>query len=154
MDLHRTSSFHFIPNYDANVSQIEGILTCVLGFGSYLILVDFPEKSPKSWNFLNESELTGRVAALLAPGQALFRTLHAEVEAWFQVRSHSARAERAWLDRGLDHDQADLNCAGTSRCSLAPEEAGQSSLREDFCPPRSCRNPHEATRSNLVKHIS
>ncbi|KAL4966538.1 major facilitator superfamily domain-containing protein [Aspergillus stella-maris] len=35
---------------------IEGILTCVLGFGSYLILVDFPEKSPKSWNFLNESE--------------------------------------------------------------------------------------------------
>ncbi|KAL4926660.1 major facilitator superfamily domain-containing protein [Aspergillus undulatus] len=35
---------------------IEGILTCVLGIGSYLILVDFPEKSPKSWNFLNEAE--------------------------------------------------------------------------------------------------
>ncbi|KAL4939422.1 hypothetical protein BDV06DRAFT_225021 [Aspergillus oleicola] len=35
---------------------IEGIMTCVLGFGSYLILVDFPEKSPKSWNFLNETE--------------------------------------------------------------------------------------------------
>ncbi|KAL2870160.1 major facilitator superfamily domain-containing protein [Aspergillus lucknowensis] len=35
---------------------IEGILTCILGIGSYLILVDFPEQSPQSWHFLTEPE--------------------------------------------------------------------------------------------------
>ncbi|KAL4995732.1 major facilitator superfamily domain-containing protein [Aspergillus recurvatus] len=43
---------------------IEGILTCVLGLGSYIILVDFPEQSPKSWNFLNESEAAYIVASI------------------------------------------------------------------------------------------
>lgn len=37
-------------------TQMEGILTCVLGLGSYIFLVDFPEKSPKSWKFLNQTE--------------------------------------------------------------------------------------------------
>ncbi|KAJ5504965.1 phthalate transporter [Penicillium fimorum] len=35
---------------------IEGLLTCVLGLGSYIFLVDFPEEAPKSWKFLNETE--------------------------------------------------------------------------------------------------
>lgn len=37
-------------------TQIEGLLTCVLGLGSYILLVDFPEKAPKSWKFLNQIE--------------------------------------------------------------------------------------------------
>lgn len=37
-------------------SQIEGIVTCLLAVVAYFIIVDFPEDSPKSWNFLNESE--------------------------------------------------------------------------------------------------
>ncbi|GAT27543.1 phthalate transporter [Aspergillus luchuensis] len=44
--------------------QIEGILTCVMGIGSYAILVDFPEQSPKSWHFLNESEAAYVVATI------------------------------------------------------------------------------------------
>ncbi|KAL4986010.1 major facilitator superfamily domain-containing protein [Aspergillus falconensis] len=43
---------------------IEGILTCVLGLGSYIILVDFPEQSPKSWHFLNESEAAYIIASI------------------------------------------------------------------------------------------
>ncbi|GLB14927.1 hypothetical protein AtubIFM61612_004732 [Aspergillus tubingensis] len=43
---------------------IEGILTCVMGIGSYAILVDFPEQSPKSWHFLNESEAAYVVATI------------------------------------------------------------------------------------------
>ncbi|KAL3436114.1 major facilitator superfamily domain-containing protein [Aspergillus tetrazonus] len=43
---------------------IEGILTCVLGLGSYIILVDFPEQSPNSWHFLNESEATYIIASI------------------------------------------------------------------------------------------
>ncbi|KAJ4292749.1 hypothetical protein N0V90_009412 [Kalmusia sp. IMI 367209] len=35
---------------------IEGVLTCVLGILSYIILVDFPDKAHKSWKFLNERE--------------------------------------------------------------------------------------------------
>ncbi|CRG87188.1 putative transporter C1002,16c [Talaromyces islandicus] len=35
---------------------IEGTLTCLFGIVSYFILVDFPEKSPQSWKFLNERE--------------------------------------------------------------------------------------------------
>ncbi|KAL4744770.1 hypothetical protein BDW72DRAFT_199275 [Aspergillus terricola var. indicus] len=38
--------------------QMSGILTCILGLGSYIILIDFPEQSPKSWHFLNEPEAT------------------------------------------------------------------------------------------------
>ncbi|KAL4904014.1 hypothetical protein BDW74DRAFT_31494 [Aspergillus multicolor] len=43
---------------------IEGILTCVLGIGSYIVLVDFPEQSPKSWHFLNESEAAYIIASI------------------------------------------------------------------------------------------
>ncbi|KAJ5308906.1 hypothetical protein PENANT_c013G03882 [Penicillium antarcticum] len=35
---------------------IEGLLTCILGIVSYVFLVDFPERAPKSWKFLNETE--------------------------------------------------------------------------------------------------
>ncbi|KAJ5108867.1 hypothetical protein N7456_005542 [Penicillium angulare] len=35
---------------------IEGILTCALAGLASFILVDFPEKSPQSWRFLNEEE--------------------------------------------------------------------------------------------------
>ncbi|KAB5540308.1 phthalate transporter [Coniochaeta sp. 2T2.1] len=35
---------------------IEGILTCVLAFVAYLLIVDFPENSPKSWSFLTQKE--------------------------------------------------------------------------------------------------
>ncbi|KAF2112115.1 major facilitator superfamily domain-containing protein [Lophiotrema nucula] len=35
---------------------IEGTLTCVLGIGSYWMLVDFPEKAHLSWKFLTERE--------------------------------------------------------------------------------------------------
>lgn len=35
---------------------IEGALTCALGFGAYVALVDFPDKAHKSWRFLNERE--------------------------------------------------------------------------------------------------
>ncbi|KAL4812949.1 major facilitator superfamily domain-containing protein [Aspergillus spinulosporus] len=40
------------------------ILTCILGLGSYIILVDFPERSPKSWHFLNESAATYIIATI------------------------------------------------------------------------------------------
>ncbi|OGE51811.1 hypothetical protein PENARI_c012G08612 [Penicillium arizonense] len=43
---------------------IEGLLTCVLGIGSYIFLVDFPEQSPKSWKFLNESEASFVIARI------------------------------------------------------------------------------------------
>ncbi|KAI9372451.1 major facilitator superfamily domain-containing protein [Aspergillus egyptiacus] len=43
---------------------IEGLFTCVLGVGSYAILVDFPEQSPKSWHFLNETEAQYIVASI------------------------------------------------------------------------------------------
>ncbi|CAG8925768.1 unnamed protein product [Penicillium salamii] len=45
---------------------IEGLLTCVLGIGSYILLVDFPEQSPKSWKFLNESEASFVIAKIQA----------------------------------------------------------------------------------------
>lgn len=35
-----------------------------MGIGSYAILVDFPEQSPKSWHFLNESEAAYVVATI------------------------------------------------------------------------------------------
>lgn len=39
-------------------------MTCVLGIGSYFIIVDFPEKSPQSWRFLNEAEAAFVVARI------------------------------------------------------------------------------------------
>lgn len=39
-------------------------MTCVLGIGSYFILVDFPEQSPNSWKFLNEAEAAFVVARI------------------------------------------------------------------------------------------
>ncbi|CAI7575858.1 unnamed protein product [Penicillium bialowiezense] len=45
---------------------IEGLLTCILGIGSYIFLVDFPEQSPKSWKFLNESEASFVIAKIQA----------------------------------------------------------------------------------------
>ncbi|CAF9932168.1 MAG: hypothetical protein HETSPECPRED_008285 [Heterodermia speciosa] len=35
---------------------IEGTITCVVSFGAYFFLVDFPEKAHTSWNFLNQQE--------------------------------------------------------------------------------------------------
>ncbi|TVY51137.1 MFS transporter prlL [Lachnellula cervina] len=43
---------------------IEGILTCILGVFSYVMIVDFPELSPTSWNFLNEKEAAFIVARI------------------------------------------------------------------------------------------
>ncbi|KAF8854313.1 phthalate transporter [Acephala macrosclerotiorum] len=43
---------------------IEGILTCILGVVSYVLIVDFPELSPTSWNFLNEKEADFVVARI------------------------------------------------------------------------------------------
>ncbi|TVY41700.1 putative transporter [Lachnellula subtilissima] len=43
---------------------VEGILTCILGIFSYVMIVDFPELSPKSWNFLNEKEAAFIVARI------------------------------------------------------------------------------------------
>ncbi|KAE8454444.1 hypothetical protein EG329_000066 [Mollisiaceae sp. DMI_Dod_QoI] len=43
---------------------IEGILTCILGFVSYVLIVDFPELSPTSWHFLNEKEADFIVARI------------------------------------------------------------------------------------------
>jgi hypothetical protein len=44
--------------------QIEGLLTMLLGIGSYFIIVDFPEDSPKSFHFLNEAEAAFVVARI------------------------------------------------------------------------------------------
>jgi MFS family permease len=38
-------------------SQIEGIITCILGICGYFLLVDFPELSKNSWRFLNDREI-------------------------------------------------------------------------------------------------
>lgn len=43
---------------------MEGIVTCLLGIGSYFIIVDFPEDSPKSWHFLNKAEAAFVVARI------------------------------------------------------------------------------------------
>jgi len=43
---------------------IEGVLTCILAFFSYIMIVDFPELSPTSWNFLNEKEADFIVARI------------------------------------------------------------------------------------------
>ena len=43
---------------------MEGILTCLLGILAYFIIVDFPEQSPKSWHFLNETEAAFVVARI------------------------------------------------------------------------------------------
>jgi hypothetical protein len=34
----------------------EGLLTVVIGFGGYWLLVDFPDSDRKVWGFLNEKE--------------------------------------------------------------------------------------------------
>ncbi|KAJ5473248.1 hypothetical protein N7475_002814 [Penicillium sp. IBT 31633x] len=43
---------------------IEGLLTCVLGVVSYIFLVDFPEKAPKSWKFINQTEASFVIATI------------------------------------------------------------------------------------------
>ncbi|KAJ7200559.1 phthalate transporter [Mycena pura] len=43
---------------------LEGLITCLLGIGSWLLIVDFPEESPKSWSFLNEAEAAFVVARI------------------------------------------------------------------------------------------
>jgi hypothetical protein len=43
---------------------MEGIITCVLGIGGFFLIVDFPELSSKSWNFLNEREAAFMVARI------------------------------------------------------------------------------------------
>jgi len=43
---------------------IEGIITCVVGLLSYIMIVDFPELSPKSWKFLNQKEADFIVALI------------------------------------------------------------------------------------------
>lgn len=45
-------------------TQIEGILTCILGIFSYVMIVDFPELSPTSWKFLNKQEAEFVVARI------------------------------------------------------------------------------------------
>jgi hypothetical protein len=44
--------------------KIEGTLTCVLAFVAYLMIVDFPEHSPKSWRFLSQKEADFVVARI------------------------------------------------------------------------------------------
>ena len=44
--------------------QIEGTITCALGFAAYMAIVDFPELSPKSWRFLNHREAAFVVARI------------------------------------------------------------------------------------------
>ncbi|KAJ5788498.1 hypothetical protein N7457_003488 [Penicillium paradoxum] len=43
---------------------IEGLLTCVLGLIAYIFLVDFPEKAPKSWKFINQTEASFVIARI------------------------------------------------------------------------------------------
>ncbi|KAG0650130.1 putative transporter [Hyphodiscus hymeniophilus] len=43
---------------------IEGLITCLLGIGSYFLIVDFPEDSPKSFHFLNKAEAAFVVARI------------------------------------------------------------------------------------------
>jgi len=43
---------------------IEGIITCFFGVLSYIVIVDFPELSPKSWHFLNQKEADFIVARI------------------------------------------------------------------------------------------
>jgi hypothetical protein len=42
--------------YLANFSQVQGIVTCLLGIVGYLLIVDFPDQAARSWHFLNQSE--------------------------------------------------------------------------------------------------
>jgi MFS family permease len=46
------------------MDQIEGTLTCVLAFVAYMMIVDFPENSWKSWRFLNKKEADFVVARI------------------------------------------------------------------------------------------
>lgn len=64
MDFHCKSLRANILLSPSDNHQIEGLLTCILGILSYLIIVDFPEQSPKSWNFLNEAEAAFVVARI------------------------------------------------------------------------------------------
>jgi len=43
---------------------IEGIITCLLGIAGYILIVDFPELSAKSWHFLSEREAAFVVARI------------------------------------------------------------------------------------------
>ncbi|KAH7333082.1 major facilitator superfamily domain-containing protein [Rhexocercosporidium sp. MPI-PUGE-AT-0058] len=43
---------------------IEGVITCFFGILSYIIIVDFPELSPKSWHFLDKKEAAFIVARI------------------------------------------------------------------------------------------
>lgn len=44
--------------------KFEGLITCLAGFVGYLLIVDFPERSKNSWNFLNEKEAAYVVARI------------------------------------------------------------------------------------------
>lgn len=43
---------------------MEGIITCLLGIAGYFLIVDFPEQSKNSWNFLTEAEAAYVVARI------------------------------------------------------------------------------------------
>lgn len=43
---------------------IEGVLTCLLAFVAYLLIVDFPENSTRSWRFLSQKEAEFVVARI------------------------------------------------------------------------------------------
>lgn len=45
-------------------SQIEGVVTCLLGIGSYFLIVDFPEDAVKCRNFLNQKEVDFIIATI------------------------------------------------------------------------------------------
>ncbi|KAK7006162.1 major facilitator superfamily domain-containing protein [Favolaschia claudopus] len=46
------------------IFTIEGTLTCLLALVAYLLIVDFPEHSPKSWRFLSQREADFVVARI------------------------------------------------------------------------------------------
>jgi hypothetical protein len=43
---------------------MQGILTCILGIGAWFLIVDFPEKAPKSWKFLSQKEVDWVIAGI------------------------------------------------------------------------------------------
>lgn len=45
-------------------TQIEGLITCVLGAAGYFLIVDFPELAAKSWKFLSAREAAFMVARI------------------------------------------------------------------------------------------
>jgi hypothetical protein len=43
---------------------IEGIITCLLGIGCYVLIVDFPEEAASTWKFLNQKEIQFVIARI------------------------------------------------------------------------------------------